>query len=269
MNVVTIRSTMIAVALLIIPALLLIPAVKVGAQMLPPPDWDHYLPFHVQPPITWAGQIELSDQFGLSLHDQFVLTHLALPVDKNNEGIFDDVLHYTWWEIFSDEGIWNVVAENQFGTQLLQVSNARYLWNPALKNSNGAPGDVGPGLPFANHYKCYDARGPLVGLEVSLAHQFDPGIHTEVLEPVLFCNPAKKFHVDTGQVNDILDPDRHYVCYRLQPPVTLGVQVGFADQFVSEFLDLDFSDVLCVPTIKTGFVQAEASSWGRLKAIYR
>jgi hypothetical protein len=270
MRLVTIRSAILAAAVLIVPSLLLMPAANVTAQILPPPEWDHYLPFYVDPPYTWVEAIELDDQFGTSTHHQFVLTQFALPVDKNQEGIYDDILHYTWWEIFNEEEGRDVFVDNQFGTQLLHVTNARYLWNPALKNANSADGSTVPTPPDANHYKCYEASGQPVGLEVSLGHQFDPGIHTQVLEPELFCNPTEKLHLDTGLQNNIHQLDRHYVCYRIEPPVTLGFQIGFADQFLfDEFLNLDVSELLCVPTLKTGFVQTEESSWGKLKAIYR
>jgi hypothetical protein len=89
------------------------------------------------------------------------------------------------------------------------------------------------------------------------------------MEPEVFCNPARKTDLLNGQAYGIVDEDFHLLCYRLEPPQTLGRNVPVVDQFVEEQVVLQKSHYLCVPTEKTGWVQTETTTWGRLKTTYR
>jgi hypothetical protein len=106
-----------------------------------------------------------------------------------------------------------------------------------------------------------------VNRDVTLTTQF--GVEeVTVGEPVVFCNPAKK--IDRyGIVYDVVDPDYHLVCYKIDPPHLLGFPVVMWDQFLQEQVHLTHSQWLCVPSLKTDVVQVEESTWGRLKSIYR
>jgi hypothetical protein len=227
----------------------------------PLPTWDHYKTYMISEPPIIQMPFEAEDQFGFAFHTTFALEQLAAPAIKNQEPMTDSLTHYTWWVIDGDEpGRW-VITENQFGEQGLYVEDARYFLNPALKNATG--GD----LPIKNHYKCYEAMGPPVGLEVSLWTQFGME-QVMVMEPEVFCNPAKK--IDRyGDVFDIVDPHLHFVCYRIEPPQFMGIPVVMWDQFLQEQVFLTHSQWLCVPSMKTGVVQGEQSTWGRLKSMYR
>lgn len=257
MRTVTIRLACGAVACLVASAVLLAPAMA-----NPIPVWNHYKTYMIGDLPIFQIPFELEDQFGDGFYTTIALEQLATPAQKNSEPLADPELHYTWWVIEGDEpGRW-VVTENQFGEQGLYVEDARYLLNPALKNAT----DV-PELPIANHFKCYEAAGPPVDVQVTLTTQFG----TEdviVKEPVIFCNPAKKTD-KYGNVYDIVEPDNHLVCYRLEPVHFLGIPAIVWDQFLQEEVNLTHSQWLCVPSIKTGVVQAEGPTWGRLKSIYR
>jgi hypothetical protein len=171
----------------------------------PLPVWNHYKTYMISPPLTYEMPFEAEDQFGYGFHTTIAMDQLAAPAKKNQEPMADTLVHYSWWAIDGEEpGRW-VVTDNQFGEQGLQVGNAVYWLNPALKNAHGINQ-----LPIANHFKCYEAIGHPVGQNVTLTTQFGSEDVT-VKEPVVFCNPAKK--IDRyGQVFDIVEPDYHLVC---------------------------------------------------------
>jgi hypothetical protein len=118
-----------------------------------PVIWDHYWVYDVlnTAPVP-APPVTLVDQFGSDFHAVIRPAHFSNPAVKHHAGftypISNPDLHYLWWEIepkpFHRPG---VVVDNQFGPQLLDVFDPRYLLNPARKNQAGPP-------PPGNHYKC-------------------------------------------------------------------------------------------------------------------
>jgi hypothetical protein len=260
MRIVTMRHILVIAGGALVLAVLAVPAMNADAN--PIPVWNHYKTYVIMPQPTYNFSIELDDQFGRGLYHTMFLDQLGLPAIKNNEPVADTTTHYTWWTIEGEEPGRKVVVENQFGEQGLFVKDVRYLWNPAVKNPQ-----PGTDLPTANHYKCYDATGPPVEQTVTLQTQF--GFEDVVVkEPEVFCNPAKKTD-QHGNVFPIVDEHQHYVCYWLDPPTQLQRRVVTWDQFLVEEVTLEQNLYLCVPSLKTGVVQVEESTWGRLKSIYR
>jgi hypothetical protein len=237
------------------------------------PLWDHYKVYYVTPPIPAPPTgiaVRLLDQFGEWGHTVQALERFMNPTEKHHLPppgpsflINDPILHYTWWRISPQPFSAVVTAVNQFGDHTLNVFDAQYLLNPALKNVSGQP-------PPRNHYKCYDCQGPAVNVQVNMVDQFGPWA-AAIAVPRYFCNPVEKQHlpIGTGPVYPILDPNQHYVCYQFTPPQPFMGGIFFTDQFLEATAQLGDSDLLCVPTYKSGVTETKASTWGKIKTLYR
>jgi hypothetical protein len=246
-------------------AALLLVATPGNTQVPGPFVIDHYYVYTSPQPITGAFPMTLADQFLASDNEAIILDRFAVPVDKNGEGIQDPALHYTWWQIVGDQTnpVAAVAVDNQFGPQTLDVGLAAYLLNPALKNA--AAGQEPPANK--DHYKCYDAVGSPIGINVNLSHQF--GTETvDVLDPRYLCNPVEKQL--PSAVFPIVNPNEHLVCYQVSPGVPIpGITVGVLDQFVDLSMVLEFPELICVPSTKEIPTQVSEGTWGEVKAIYR
>jgi hypothetical protein len=229
---------------------------------------EHQLGYRINGPITGRGVL-LSDQFNPVLDSYGIQgpTWLSVPTIKNQEPLLDPVTHYTWYELFSpiNDPPRHMVYDNQFGEHELDVSTARFLLVPALKNPL-------PGQPLrtdVNHYKCYNAVGPALNVTIDLQNQFGGGTF-QLGEPFLFCNPAVKVYEQTFPIAYAQD---HLVCYQLLPTHPVSESVLVLDQFSSfgepqnvfAFEGFWF----CVPTLKIEVTPAMPQTWGGLKAIYR
>jgi hypothetical protein len=231
-----------------------------GTQVIPE---NHYLVWDVPQVFTYTRQIELFDQFGLFQTNFVELDKFANPVQKNDEPIFNQMLHQTWWLIDDPVEPCNerlVGLDNQFGRQDWYVSHGRYLVLPATKNTPGVP------PPTWNHYKCYEALGPALNITVVLTDQF--GMHNFTLtDPAYFCNPCEKT-VD-GIVYPIIENLPHLACYFLQGdwnPVTQPALLW--DQFGEWQVTVEEPCWLCVPTLKLEVTPTEQNTWGQVKALY-
>ena len=219
------------------------------------------------------GPVRLRDQFGESNHLLFGLDFFAIPVDKNQEGISDPRAHLSWWRLGTGTEFQprRVVVQNQFGDYTLDVFEPQYLLNPALKNSGGATIGLEQIDPLPDdthdHYKCYRVEGESVGAPVVLAEQY--GVFTDTaLDPLYLCNPTEKTD-PAGNVFPIKKPEEHLVCYQMQLPTPIRVNVSIADQFGSWFAGIEERKMLCVPSLKDEVVQTLDETWGGLKSIYR
>jgi hypothetical protein len=228
-------------------------------------DEQHYLVYDLPDPITFVEPIILNDQFGEVEALDFVLRQFANPVEKlSPDGtvlgpILDFLAHQTWWEFQDPHPEHRFVdIDNQFGRERLVVTNRRFLVLPAGKDN--------PDIPWRNHYQCYDADGPPVGLQLVLADQFGL-FDVVVLHPALFCNPVEKIRA-TGAY-PIVNPEAHMTCYDLDPiyPVLTGHNAF--DQFGSWNIRPTNTRWLCVPTDKLTVIGTEDSSWGRIKSLYK
>lgn len=238
----------------------------VHAQAGIDPKWDHYRVYDATPNPATAPPVTLEDQFGVWSYSAPQLGLFANPDQKTHDGVVYPIsnpqLHYTWWflgqDAFSRPGI---QVENQFGPQILDVQGfQQYLLNPATKN------DAGP-IPVANHYKCYDCFGTAPGVPVQLQDQFTTR-EAIVGRPTWLCNPTKKTLPD-GTTYEIVDPMQHLVCYEIGPDIQSFTAV-ISDQFVANWdVILANNRYLCVPSLKFDPTQANESTWGRIKALYR
>lgn len=149
---------------------------------------------------------------------------------------------------------WNVVVKNQFGTQKILAKQPRYLAVPTEK--------VERGLEFPDrldHFKCYEAYGKDIGLQVHLKDQFAE-VDQVVLDPKLYCNPVRKTD-SAGTEFGVRSPQLHLTCYDLMDVVPYPDNVylsivsrAIRNQFTSEtaastvgFFTVVF-DLLCVPS---------------------
>ena len=229
-----------------------------------PPPPDHYKIYEIDAPAAIFGEaVKATDQFS---NYEFIVEgplRLGVPTDKNGSGFIFPELHYTWYAVDGEpaQPLRQVVYENQFGENVVQVRQPRWLLTPALKNQ------ASPSLPLVNHYLCYDAVGGGLNIPASLINQFG-GEEVLLLDPKFFCNPVQKEHA--GVLFPILNELDHLVCYDFTPHGTFaGISVGIVDQFVQTF-GLPFESVLlCVPSEKTGVTPTDESTWGKVKSIYR
>ena len=233
-----------------------------------PPNTDHYLVYRVLNPPSFKGPLIMSDQFiQKAQYQTFTLNYFMTPVNKNNEGIIDDVTHYTWWLVSTQPFGALALVSNQFRPdQQLQVFQPHYLFNPALKDLRQPPQGT---IPPKNHYLAYDVTGDPMGIGVSLQDQFSQ-YQARVNLPRFLAPPVEKNF--QGQVFPILDPVAHMVVYdiSLLPGVPQKPPPVFVkDEFGTWQLALDQPLFLCVPSYKTGVVGTNGTSWGRLKTLYR
>jgi hypothetical protein len=227
-------------------------------------DENHYLVYQVPEVFTVTGQILLADQFNDYTTTFVTFDKFANPVSKNGEPMFDDLLHQTWWLIDDpvppcSERL--VALDNQFGRQDWLVDDGLYLVLPATKDMPGVP------PPTWNHYKCYDAIGPVLNTPVVLMDQFGT-YNMTVTEPVLFCNPClKEFN---GEVHPIVNPEAHLACYLLEGDWTPVTHMPWLyDQFGEWQIHVHEPCWLCVPSLKLTVVGMEQSTWGSVKSLYR
>ena len=101
-----------------------------------------------------------------------------------------------------------------------------------------------------DHFKCYDAEGDAVNAIVDLEDQF--GVEPQVLvgEPDLFCNPVDK----NGE--GISNPVAHLTCYRIADSDKVR-EVTVENQFGIQTLEVEDSELLCVPSEKIQGIQEE------------
>jgi hypothetical protein len=233
-----------------------------GAQNIPE---NHYLVYQLNQLYTVDIPVTLFDQF-----DQFfpppystnnlVMDKFANPVSKNGEPFFDFQIHQTWWQINDPQDVKEVGLLNQFGHQEWEVTDGRYLILPALKDEPGQ-------IPLWNHYKCYDAVGEPVHLDVVLQDQW--GTYTSIaVDPVLFCNPCIK-ELAGGIRYEIETPEAHLAVYRLEPPIPADNFAVAYDQFGIWDINAIEAIWLVVPSEKLTVIGNETQSWGRVKSLFR
>jgi hypothetical protein len=174
------------------------------------------------------------------------VTFFMVPASKNGEPIIDEIDHLTCYDIGGTFTA-TVTVANQFGLHDLEIQKPDALCVPTEKFPPA------PVPLLRDHYKCYEASGPLVGAPVNLLDQFGPASVT-LIEPVLFCNPVDKN--GEGISNDF----DHLTCYQTEPP---GVPVGlipFLNQFHEDVLDVGPPVALCVPSEKLGWTTTTSTT---------
>jgi hypothetical protein len=227
---------------------------------------DHYKVYTWQSPLFELPTVGLRDQFMSGSYQLRGPTFLSPPAQKNEEPVHDPRIHLQWYELLNPlpEPSRRVVVNNQFGESFLDVGQSRYLLVPTVKNEEQVPFPFPP-LPLS-HYKCYDAVGPYVVRTVTLVTQFGTEL-VQVAKPRYLCNPVEKIH--NGIVSPILNETDHLVCYDIFPPVPLNVTVSTQDQFGVRGGVVFENRWLCVPSLKEIPTGTEATTWSRVRALYR
>ncbi len=215
---------------------------------LPIPPLDHFRGYNAFAPNF--TMVTITDQWippvAVDIGDAAAF---FVPVEKDTP-IIDPFTHLTGYLELTPLPFvpLSVDIDNQFGPQTLIVVAPVALLVPTEKFPPG-PGPLPP-LP-RDHFQCYSASGPTVGVPKTLTDQFSGPDLVTVLGPTLFCNPASK------DGSPILGPaPEHLTCYAytpFQPPVG---PIPFKNQFTEPAVaSIDVFDgvVLCVPSLKLSF----------------
>ena len=227
------------------------------------PVENHYLVYEVPQVFTYAGNIELYDQFDYFQTTIVEFDKFANPVEKNFEPYWDEGAHQTWWLIDQPMPEWRVDLDNQFGPQRWFIGDAHYLVLPAEKTLPTSPSP----MYQHNHFKCYEViAGPVMNFTVHLADQFD-SFTTVVMEPVYFCNPCEKWV--NGTVYPVEDPEVHLAVYQIYPTWMVNRSVMALDQFAEWQFTAEEAIWLVVPSWKNEAIGNKHSTWGEVKSLYR
>jgi len=230
-----------------------------------PIENDHYLGYKVKE----TKHTDKFEKITVILIDQFERDpttyivekpeRLYNPVDKNGEGISDEITHLLGYKIKAPKGtdkfekVTNVLVENQFGEIIVDVKKPKLLLVPSSKDLTSIPDPLNP--ITVDHYKCYDVKESkdtpkFVKRLVTLS---DPNFGEtkifEVKKPKQLCTPVDK------NAEGIIDPVNHLMCYDLKKikdePKFKKTNVFTNNQFEPEDLEVKKEHQLCVPSIKT------------------
>lgn len=236
--------TAIAAALVVLLPILLFPTGSSGSHALPFPA-DHYLCWEAAdltvPPQN-PGPVNLIDQFEQAPYDPTPADRFCNPADKGGTGIDDPLIHQKRYPIVraapGHVRRARVQVINQFEIVNLVTVNPTHLMVPTSKN---APPPIGV-EPGFEHYKCYTVLHAFHTRTVNVTDQFFSG-DVVLRARSRLCNPVDK------NAEGIRNPDRHLVCYRIQP-VGIAPPVVALNQFGLEQLRLGSAVELCVPSLK-------------------
>jgi hypothetical protein len=233
------------------------------------PVLDHFKAYVTTGPVN-GDQVQLRDQFDPPDDPDVTPTPLPFktvgspvrygaPVEKNHSGVVTPVTnpdaHLEMFQLLPAEpGTTRYVdVINQFGTQTLTVQDPVFVGVPTQQLPFGAPPADPNAGPFLDHYKIYNATGPAINVSVNLVDQFHQEPNVFVGAPRYFGNPTEKTH--NGVVTSIFHAEDFLVCYDIGPQAfTTSIQTD--NQFGPGNLVINPADLLCVPSQKTGFVEA-------------
>jgi hypothetical protein len=141
----------------------------------------------------------------------------------------------------------SVLVTDQFGVDAAwQVTTPKYVLVPTAKTVGGETFDDRNDM---NHYWCYEANGPRVGVRATLEDQFSGPDDVRVTTPTLFCNPAEKVHA--GETFRIEDEELHLACYEIHgKQKTQQFMVGVENQFETDVFQTAAWEILCAPAEK-------------------
>ena len=223
---------------------------------------EHYLSYKVKE----TKHTDKFQKFTVTLSDQFESDSIYTvekpeilfnPVDKNKEGIIDEMTHLLGYKIKAPKGekfetVSNVLIKNQFGDIIVDVKKPKLLLVPSSKDLTGTPDELDS--ITVNHYKCYDAKETkgtpkFVKRQVTLS---DPNFGEtkvfEVKKPKQLCTPVDK----SGE--GIIDAENHLLCYDLKTikgePKFKKINVFTNNQFEPEDLEMEKEHQLCVSSTK-------------------
>ena len=236
-----------------------------GPSETPPPDLDHFKCYEAEGDGSQLGRpVDLVDQFEDQLavlvgETELFCNPVAKTVGQEVTEIGDTTAHLTGYEIEGDDDAERIVTiSNQFGEQTLEVEEAELLFVPSEKDGQVSALNI-------DHFKCYEADGDPVNVNVDLQDQFGVELDVLVGEPELFCNPVDK----NGE--GIKDESSHLTCYDIKDdedeaagennPVddgdgdelgdmTAKRVVSVSNQLAEQALEVEEPKLLCVPSEK-------------------
>ena len=145
------------------PSRLLVPTSKAIGTTAPAPlaaPIDHYKCYRVKGATTRLSGVSVDTQFGPVTVDIKKPLELCTPVDKNGEGIVDDVHHLLCYQVRTvAQTPLTVSTTNQFESKTFDIFGIRELCVPAFKN----PGFCGDGSVNAPGEVCDGTAGPCPG----------------------------------------------------------------------------------------------------------
>ena len=130
---------------------------------------------------------------------------------------------------------------------LWSMLNGNDAVNATLVNTLTVTGAVAEAPTLLDHFKCYEAEGRHVNVQVTLEDQFGHEPQVLVGLPRFFCNPVDKN--DEGIIND----SAHLTCYRIRGSETQRT-VSIQNQFGEQSLRTQEPRLLCVPSEKISVI---------------
>lgn len=187
---------------------------------------DHYLLYglsHQHDDHGARGQeIHLSNSFGSGYFDIGTITRFGNPVDKNQEGINFEDLHYLMYRVRGESHRFRpmrIVAKNQFSDRiLLETRKVDRIMVPASMSLGGSVDALADGS--ADAMSCYRLkrrrryRGSVGLQDAFIADQLGEYKRFAVREPRRLCSPAE-LASDSGEAG-IVNAENHLLCYRIR-----------------------------------------------------
>ncbi len=236
-----------------------------GCTIIPPTpvptSTDHYLAYDVKE----TKHTDKFEKMTLTLTDQFETDavykvekphHLYNPVDKNGEGISDEISHMVGYKIKEPKGdpkfekVTDVLVQNQFGDIIVDVKKPKLLLVPSAKDHFTVPDELNP--ITINHFKCYDVKESkdtpkFVKRTVTVNDpNFEITKDFEIKKPKQLCTPVDK----NGE--GIVDVENYLMCYDLKKmkgePKFEKRNVFTNNQFGHDDLEVKKQHQLCVPS---------------------
>jgi hypothetical protein len=225
------------------------------APAQPPSNENHFRCYVVsQQTPQPAETITLDDQFTTEAETVMVGEPVLVcaPTAKTvPTGVFpieDEEEHFVLYNAPGTASPRSVLVTDQFGTDVAwQVTTPKYVLVPTAKTIGGVTFDDRANL---NHYWCYEANGPRVGVRATLEDQFSGPDNVRITTPTLLCNPAEKVH--DGQRFPIEDRNLHLACYEIHgKQKTQQFMIDVENQFEEDVFQTAAWEILCAPAEKT------------------
>jgi hypothetical protein len=225
------------------------------APAAPPTDQNHFRCYIVSQQTPQPAQtVTLDDQFTngpvtVAVGEPVMFcAPTAKTVGTQVFPIEDEQEHYTLYNAPGVASPRSVLVSNQFGTEVpWQLTTPKYLLVPTAKTIGGVTFDDRANL---NHYWCYAATGPRMGVRATLEDQFSGPDSVRITTPTLLCTPAEKVH--GTQTFPIEDRNLHLACYELHGKQKTEQFTFLAEnQFETDQFQISSWEILCAPSEKT------------------
>ncbi len=231
---------------------------------------EHFMSYQVKEtkntPKFQKFYMDLADKFGYGDFKVKKILRLLNPVDKNNEGIQDEITHMVGYQIQKQDytkydGYDQIMVANQFGLINLDVKKPKVLLVPSAKSHDSIPDVL---LTLNNKFTCYDVKVTkgTPNFKKIKADVYDPNFDEDrimdIKKPRIFC-------ISMQTNNVIKAPNEVYgeqlLCYDVKKskgePNHDRTSVFTNNYFGPEELDTKKEKELCVPStiIKPGMTQ--------------